>query len=376
MNLLVCFRKIIYLSFCLTSLLLIAGACKKDPTGIVIFGDPYASLDTTSHEFMWEVDTLNSPNVIQILPRAIWGSDTDNVYMVGHSDGYEAQIWHWNGDTWKAFEDQTAYAMNPYDIIGFNKNDIWIVGDWFGSSPPDKKILHWNGFQWSAVESGIYGTRCFSVWGTSSNCIFFGLNNGLITRYDGSRFRVYDTGTNATIVDLYGLSANEVYACGVHRLDKQQPWDSTEYFIFRYDGKNWSVRDYHMETVENGPLPFPFNGLWANYRRLWFGVNGGQVFTRYANGEWEEVFRPVNSVWRLHGTELNNIFAAGYQGSSVYHYNGSTWRNFPELFNIDIIAWAVFAIQDQVFIGGHKTNDRNALIIRGKRKIPKGGDGK
>jgi len=138
MNLLIYFRRIIYLMFFLCVLLLLVITCIKDPTGIVIFGDPYANLDTTSHEFSWEIDTLSSPTVIQILPHAIWGSDTDNVYMVGHSDGYEARIWHWNGSIWRAFEDLTAFGMTPTDIFGFSENDIWIVGEHFGN-PPDKK---------------------------------------------------------------------------------------------------------------------------------------------------------------------------------------------------------------------------------------------
>lgn len=356
-----------YSRFIIISLIALLFSCEKNKTPLSVAETPLENLDSTSHQFIWEIDTMSSPNVIQILPRAIWGSDTNNVYMVGHSDGYEARIWHWNGNTWRAFEDHTAFAMIPFDIIGFNENDIWIAGEWFGSTPPDKMILHWNGTQWSAVESGIYPKQCSSIWGTSSAHLFFGFRNGRIARYDGSRFHIYDTGTGAQIVDIYGLSINEIYACGV-RLDNQQPFDSTEYFIFRYDGKDWSVRDYHLETVQTGSPPFPFNGLWVNWRGVWFGVNGEQVFTRYGKGDWEEAFRPPNSIWWLHGTDMNNIFAAGYWGSSIHHFNGSTWQDFLELKYLNFFAGAVFAIQDWVFIGGHKTNDRNALIIRGKRK--------
>lgn len=341
-------------------------SCEKDFSGIIIYSDPYANLDTTSHDFTWEIDTLSSPNVIQILPKAIWGSDTDNVYMVGHSDGYEARIWHWNGKIWRAFEELTALGMTPTDIIGFSENDIWIVGEHFGN-PPDKKILHWNGSQFLPVESGIKSNDCVSVWGTSSQNLFFSFRNGLLARYDGSGFHVFDTGTNAQIVDIYGISSDEVLACGV-RFDSRPPIDSTEYFIFRYDGKGWVLRDYHMETVATGLLPFPGNGLWVNYRRLWFGVNGPQVFTSYGSGNWEDIFQPLTAVWRLHGTELNNIFAAGYWGNSIYHYNGSTWRNFPELSSLDFFGFAVFAIKNQVFIGGYNSYDRNAYIIRGKAK--------
>jgi hypothetical protein len=58
--------------------------------------------------------------------------------------------------------------------------------------------------------------------------------------------------TEANIPDMYGLSPNEIYACG-SRLDNQQPRDSTEYFIFRYDGKSWSVRDFHLTTTTAAP---------------------------------------------------------------------------------------------------------------------------
>ncbi len=374
MKLLAYFRPIYYPTLYLCVLLLFAIACKKDPTAIVTEIDPYANLDSTSHEFAWEIDTLTYPNAFQISPRGIWGSDTDNVYLVGHSDDWKARIWHWNGSTWQSFEDNTAFGFSPTEIIGFGENDIWLVGRWIGNTPPDKKIHRWNGSQWSVVESGIYQEReCVSVWGTSSEHLFFGFRNGRIARYDGNRFHVYHAGTGIQIVDIYGISSNEVLACGV-RLDNQQPRDSTEYFLFRYDGESWSVRDYHLATVENGPVPFPFNGLWVSGRQLWFGVNGGQIFSRFGEQDWQEVFRPLTAVWRLHGTDLNNIFAAGYWGSSVYHYNGSSWRNFPELSSLDFFGYAVFAIKDQVFIGGINSYYGKAYVIRGKSKLSKGGD--
>lgn len=360
-------KKLFCAGACLAWLFWLLPGCEKDLTAIIIETDPYANLDSTSHEFVWEIDTLAFPNAFQISPRGIWGSDTDNVYLVGHSDDWKARIWHWNGSRWRSFEDNTAFGFSPADIIGFDENDIWIVGRWIGNTPPDKKIHHWNGSTWTVVESGIYQEECSSIWGMSSAHLFFGFRNGLIARYDGSRFHINDIGTDVQIVDIYGLSPNEVYACGV-RLDNQQPFDSTEYFIFRYDGKDWSVRDYHLETVQTGLPPFPFNGLWVNWRGVWFGVNGGQVFTRYRDGDWQEVFRPLTAVWRLHGTELNNIFAAGYGGSSVYHYNGSTWRNFSELSALDFFGYAVFAMKDQVFIGGINSYYGKGYVVRGKRK--------
>ncbi|MDA3871912.1 MAG: hypothetical protein PF551_06125, partial [Candidatus Marinimicrobia bacterium] len=102
------------------------------------------TMDTTSHDFTWEIDTLG--NYGSIL-RDVAIIDENNIWVVGEirTDSTNYNAAHWNGEEWEliginffTFCEQTY--VHPYparSIIAFNKNDIWISS---GS-----QIAHWNG---------------------------------------------------------------------------------------------------------------------------------------------------------------------------------------------------------------------------------------
>lgn len=321
--------------------------------------------DTTSHEFTWEIDTLSYPEAELILPFAIWGSDTDDVWMVGNAGVPQAKIWHWDGEEWQAMAGNNFWA-DPRDIFGFSADDIWIAGSRVNNTLPSKSIHHWDGIRWSVVDSGILYEHCFSVWGSSSSSLFFGFDSGLIAYYDGNNFIRHETGTEAQIVDLFGFSDNDVYACGIEK-DKELPRDSTAYYIFHFDGIGWSIMDSDLVTMENLSLDLPWR-LWSNQPGILFGVNGRRIYQNASHSSWKQIYEVETAVWRLHGTDINNMFAAGYWGSSIYHFNGLKWKNFKEFRRTDFFGWAVFAIKDLVFIAGDNSYDLNAYIIRGKKK--------
>ncbi len=341
------------------TVLIFSIACERDFSSIEKITDPFALVKPTSHDFAWEIDTLSHPGAIQIFPEGIWGSKTNDVWLVGHSDTYEARIWHWDGIAW-SLAVPPGLSIDPKDIIGFNNSDVWIVGDF------PNHVVHWDGSQWQIIDSGINNRFGMSIWGSSSSDLFFGFDDGLLVHYDGSRFTTYQTDTKAQFVEIFGLSSNNVYACGI-LYDDWNPHDSTTYYIYHFDGKSWSLNNYYLLTNNTPELNFPWR-LWGNQRNILFGVNGHHAYISYNGNQWEPIFKPETAIWRIHGTDINNIFVAGYWGSSIYHFNGRTWTSFDVLRDLNFFGWAVFAIKDQVFIGGHNSYDHNAYVIRGKRK--------
>jgi len=340
--------------------------CERDFSSIEKVTDPFALIKPTSHNFTWEIDTLSFPGAIQIIPHGIWASDTNDVWMVGHSDDWKARIWHYNGEAWKPIT-TVGLGVSPTDIIGFNKNDIWFVGHLVGIPEPQKAVQRWDGYQWNEVDTGILNDHCYSIWGTSSTDIYFAYNEGLIAHYDGNNIKKYDTGSGAQMVELFGFNSNDIYACGV-KLDNKQPRDSTYYYIYHYNGNKWTLLNFHFLTVHSGYFKFPSSSLWGNFRRILFGTNGLYVSLYLGESNWKPLFKANTSVWFLHGTDINNIFIVGSGGSSIYHFNGSAWNSYDMLKNLDFLGRCVFTIKDKVFIGGINSFDRNAYILRGKRR--------
>ena len=325
----------------------------------------FPALRPTTHNFSWEIDTLSFAGAFQILPNGIWGSNTNEIWMVARSTPFEAQVWHWNGVGWKPFPN-AGYGVGPTDIIGFSSDDIWFVGHLRGGAHPKNSVKHWDGTNWNSFDTGISNDHCYSVWGSASNDIYIGYDKGLIAHYRGFKIDQHYTGNDDQIIEIYGHNWDNVYACG-SKLDKKQPWDSTYYYLYHNDGYGWSLINYQILTPSSDKLIIPWR-FWGRYPHALFGVNDYGVFVNLKRSEWNLLFRPEPSAYRIHGTDYNNVFVAGFWGSSIHHFNGDTWANFDEFRALDFFGYAIFAIKNHVFIGGHNSYDSNGFVIRGRQR--------
>jgi len=129
-------------------------SCNENPTSA------QKGPDTTSHKFTWTVDTLTAPDAWQILIDDIWGTDENNVWAVGHSDDYDYQIWHWDGETWKNISPVLQNIRPSYhQIHGFSEDDIWIVGraiyqyDADPAKPHRRFVFHYDGTEWVELDT-------------------------------------------------------------------------------------------------------------------------------------------------------------------------------------------------------------------------------
>lgn len=336
--------------------------CSQNPTGPddKFLSWPPKDIDTTSHNFTWQIDTLEFPGTFQILPKAIWGADTNDVWMVAHSDDWHARIWHWDGKIWSAYT-ESGLGTSPTDMIGFSKDDIWFCSIRTGDNPIIKTIQHWDGQSWNIVEHQIE-TDILSMWGSSSQNLYFGLIDGRIAHYDGIDFEIKGTNTSAQILDLHGLSETEIYAVGIEP-DKVQPSDTTGYYVFKFDGINWSINNFFLLTIDSSPLELPIRGLWSDSYGFFLGVNRSGVYS-YTEKEWTKIYE-ADGTLALNATSINNMFTAGNNGSAIFHFNGKTWKSFAELKNIKLFTGTNYMFEDHVFIPGSIAN--RAYILRGRR---------
>ncbi len=142
------------------------------------------TLDTTSHDFTWTVETLGDAgsylNDVAIV-------DENNIYVVGEirSDSGWYNIGIWNNNQWK-FDLVGPVGNILCSVFAFSNNDIWVSN---ACSP-----YHWDGNEWTLYHlenMGLGYGICAgnSIWGSSSDNVWFAGNNGTLVHYDGSRFR-------------------------------------------------------------------------------------------------------------------------------------------------------------------------------------------
>jgi len=286
---------------------------------------PSNAPDTTSHSFIWQIDTLG---VFQSSLADVWGTSMTNVYAVGRiarTDSIDYNIAHFNGQTWSPF--YIFYGTPPArgapslrGILGFSATDIWAVGT--GSV-----VAHWNGSQWTMVSLGTCddvaclgitnGEQLNAVWGTSSSDLFAVGETGLIVHYDGQTWTKMNSGTSLTFYDVWGSSSTNVFATAMDYM-------LGEWLVLRYRGSSWEP-----DSVDSKQINRP-GGIWGTAAD---NVYLASDFVGHFDGKtWKRETTP-NVLYNMGGVEgsaPNNIFVVGSFGV-VLHWNGSTWYQYDQL---------------------------------------------
>ena len=176
------------------------------PNGYHICGSDSTNccLDPTSHNFVWEVDTLVGYGSVL---RDVAIIDENNVWVVGNidMDTIEYKAAHWNGYEWELMGIYIN-TLDLYNVHFFSEDDIWFTSHCFP--------LHWNGFEWTLYHLNDMGMDSVcagagnAIWGTSSSNLYFVGDNGSIVHYDGAEFERMESGTEFDLRDISGQ--NEV----------------------------------------------------------------------------------------------------------------------------------------------------------------------
>lgn len=280
--------------------------------------------DTTSHNFIWEVDTLGEYGSF-LKDAAIINDST--IWVVGNieTDTGTFNAAKWNGQDWHCYSIVTSGPL--YSIFYFNKDDIWVTS--FGYPK------HWNGNDWLQYHLhnlGIDASAGYGIWGTSSSNIFFVGINGSIVHYDGSRFTKMESGTDAPIVDIWGIDENHIWAVAyTNSWDDNHP-DGYESVVYSYDGNQW-IRKYvaspenhsaYSETEIAGYMA----SLWAYRDTLYISSHSGLWKESIKTGKGEIDHGPDNRLdgypFLVRGTGYNDIYAFTHWAEFM-HYNGKTW---------------------------------------------------
>jgi len=325
-------------------------------------------MDTTSHNFVWEIDTLGGYGSYL---RDVAIVDENDIWMVGNieTDTATYNAAHWNGVAWEYL--QISRPVDFEGIYAFSKNDIWFADGC--------KIFHHDGtgFRelWMCDYDQFGWGQVISIWGTLSSNMYFVGNNGSIIHYDGSTFTKIESGIEESIIDIWGLDENHIWTVTY----KNNENGIVNEVLF-YDGNNWSVKfektDDNWPPVDYTRPSGTFSSVWAYEDTVYISCAG---LYKESISTGEGVLVPLEDMrWELgwgtgnvRGTHYNDIVVTTLFGSEVSHYNGKDWKIYDELLTFDIhglITSSEIAItSDMIVTVGDDLTTRKAMVYRGYR---------
>jgi len=286
------------------------------------------TMDTTSHDFTWQIDTLGDG--YSVLRDVAIINDTlayavGEIYKrdsLGNWDPNAYNLVKWNGKEWKllkiqfyTFCGQTDTGSYPAkSIFAFGPDNIWI--GMYGS-----QVVRWNGKTQSPPEC--IPVSINKLWGENLNSVWAVGINGQIAHYDGARWRRLESGTDQTINDVWGVQdpktnepfilagASNVYNPGYIKLLQIK-------------------KSGYVDTIPWISQGRRISSVWFQNQNRLFTAGGG-VFTRSPNGIWKE-FKEIPLIYtnRIRGQAINDIFVVGDFGI-VTHWNGINWRLYSEV---------------------------------------------
>ena len=326
--------------------------------------------DTTSHNFVFSLDTLGDGNSSALNDVAIISEN--NVWAVGEIHkrdsvgGYSQPAYGlavWNGSAWQlrrlsAPGPGFVSNLRPRGIFAFSATDIWFASGgvfrWDGQSITSYWINSFPGNPNPILDPGQTAEK---LWGTSSSNLYAVGSRGAIAHFNGSTWQKLASGTTVDIQDIWGTSNAGMHVIlAVASMGPQIPQARR---ILR-------IQNNQVTFVPDSGLPLDLEGIWFSDTTMYYVVGEG-VFTSRNLSSWQRnVSHPSEYKEAIRGNNWNDIFVAGSFGLTS-HYNGSSWRHYTgnELPSFFGKYQRVALSGNRIFAVGWM-NDK-AVVLRGRR---------
>jgi hypothetical protein len=310
--------------------------------------------DTTSHDFVWFIDTLGAP---PSYPNDICCISDTNVWAVGLfyvkdstgkiNQNISANAAHWDGYKWTLvrimplFNGDTLFS-EIHTVWATADNDIWVDASRF------------NGEKWIAYDAN-------PVARGQPTCICSDNYYSYIVGFSGTLIGMPKS-ASATQFEWLGEDIYPNYT-GI--------WCCKDTALVSVaDPDRLSGKRGYVLRLEKGKIIGRENvGLYENIaiwgmNGIWY-TGGTECLYRKNGVTWKQLFQPSREIHGIRGTALNNVFFY-LNGGTVLHYNGSTFKEiFPPIPSGNFWASKISVSGKAVFFAGN--DGGQPLFIRGYR---------
>ena len=345
--------------------------CTKEqaPAPVVHHG-----IDTTSHEWtftMYEVGGMNTTlrDVAALSPDyAIALGHVEHDFSTGPQPWPSINAYRWDGEKLIPF----SMPISPHDTVTIDpqKNlkpfGSWMDLDaiwafrrdniWYSSASgaiahitilgPDTMVRQET---WKTRPS-LIPAPCSRIWAKDTSFLYFAGDEGNVVRNVKGVWEDIPADTKGMeITGLYGNDNGEV-------LIASNGSSLHDTFLRFSDGK-WSV--IWDETLPSLSDPVMFGAPWCfwgpdNSDSLWIaGLWLGKIHKSGSGRVTPILNRLPSGFASIHGNSNQDVFFVGWNGV-ITHYNGATYRDFPDFMNKDMHFKAVRMTGNDVFIVGYR----------------------
>lgn len=325
------------------------------------------TMDTTSHNFTWQIDTLGDGNGSVLRDISIINETcmiaVGEIHVKDSLGGWDPTTFNvarWNGSSW-AYSVGASVPFNA--VFAFSDSDIWAA-----TSAP----YHYDGTAWRGYDvTGLFDGYVTKIWGTSSDNVYMVGTNGAIMHFDGTAWARMSSGLDVDLLDVWGSPDGDViWACGYYR-------SKIGTYLLRFSGAGWEVV-YNGGSSEFRILADTISGALTgvfavNSRRVFIGGTAGiYIAPTSTHGEGERISF-TDSYFpgfpnALRGRGLNDIFIVG-DYDFIAHFNGRSWMYFDQFRVNDGRLTSVGQIEGLVVAVGYSLDPINSkgIVFRGRR---------
>jgi hypothetical protein len=332
----------------------------------------FTTMDTTSHNFTWQIFEFGNFGTSILYDVAI--INENDIWAVGEiyvadtsSTGYTIyNAVHWDGNKWELKKIYTYSNCSSIDyaplrsICAFSSNNIVVTsggGMWW-----------YDGIRWKSecTINPLLTGAINKLWGKSSSDLFAVGNIGNIFHWDGKRWTKIESGTDVSLRDIYGNNlSDDIYIVGHEDVNRLK-----SVLLHLKDGKvetvwetgNFEDKDPYGTSLRN--LYIKDNWLFTLGKRyIKENIKLKTKAKRITNILYDMVYE-------FKGTDKNDIYSFTDFGE-IFHYNGYSIKLVFRIPSSVIFFYGGNAKDNIVVgVGGKHMDifDNPAILVLGKRK--------
>jgi len=259
----------------------------------------------------------------------------DDVEVVSATDIWAVDdlgsIWHSNGVEWEMVEEEIIPNYGWFTGLDFSDaTHGWAVGS-------SGSIYQYDGIEWTRYTEGFSNWLSKMDYANDQNVWAVG-DGGFIYHYDGQTWNTIPSPTNMDYEGISVVSENDVWAVAYD-------YDGSKFV--HYNGTEWTI-------FQSITAPYLLSVSMLNTNLGWAVTGAGKTF-RFDGTTWTEFSQMAsgNYLYTVSSVTENDIWAGGFCGKQVWHFNGTSWNSheIPEVpddyrcggfwFNSPTDGWAV-----------------------------------
>jgi hypothetical protein len=281
------------------------------------------TMDTTSHNFTWEIDTLGDGSSSVLYDVAII-NDTLAIAVgeisikdsLGNWINPPFNLAKWDGKKWRLSRVLYLGGYAPIKFIfASSENDVW-----FGMG----YLVRWDGSRYNSIEvPPFYGVGSNKMWRSSNGELYVVGNNGTIafSSNNGSSWRKIESGTTLDIQDIWGAQK------------KTGGWEilavASKPFV-NFEKKILAISSTTVTAISDTGIPEPLSTV-SFFPGHGYYVSGSGIYEKRRLSDRLWANHPLDIthyyIYKMRANDVNDIAAAGGVGE-VLHFNGLTWKSF------------------------------------------------